>query len=293
MAKGVLHILNGDSAFALFQQANIPGEVMIWRELLSEGPVNEDISKDSFWEKRQEYVESNFQGNSYKTYVMAEMEKLQHLNYFSEIVLWFEYDLFCHINFMACLQLIDHDRVSLICEGYDPIEKRLKGLGEISPRMFLHRYNNRRMLLPSERNHLTSVWKAYSGSDLEKLERLVYPRAPFLYLHEVLMAHLKRFPTKNGLNLIERKFLEFLQRDKFSRRKIVGRMLKWQKWYGFGDLQYFNILDSLSLFVDEKNDILEVNELGEEVLQGNTIHKQPEEYIGGVWRPDYFRTLFN
>ena len=38
----ILHILNGDSTRYGFEQTGIEGDIMVWREVLSEGPVEEN-----------------------------------------------------------------------------------------------------------------------------------------------------------------------------------------------------------------------------------------------------------
>lgn len=39
---GKLHILNGDATAEIFKQTAIDGDILVWREILGEGPVSED-----------------------------------------------------------------------------------------------------------------------------------------------------------------------------------------------------------------------------------------------------------
>ena len=294
MAKRILHILNGDSTFINFQQSGIEGDVAIWREIMAEGPVQYDIELDNsdFWERREEYIQRNYSDEkNYSDLVLKEFQKIERARDYDEVVLWFEYDLFCHINFIACLQLFEHKRVSLICEGYDS-NNVLRGLGEIPHNLYLDRFENRQELAPDEIKYLDEVWFAYSNSDSTFIESFLNPHPSFPYLHEVLLAHLKRLPNKNGINKLEAQLLRVIDHKSLSPIQVVRNMLLWQKWYGFGDSQYFRILDSLSILVDNSDDTMSLSAFGKSVLLGDEIFKQPEESIGGVWRQDYFQELF-
>ena len=44
----ILHILNGDATANSFAGTGLDGEIMIWREVLSEGPLEENIASGSF-----------------------------------------------------------------------------------------------------------------------------------------------------------------------------------------------------------------------------------------------------
>jgi hypothetical protein len=49
--KEILHILNGDATLSSFEQTGLDGDIMVWREVLSEGPVEENIASGTFWKK--------------------------------------------------------------------------------------------------------------------------------------------------------------------------------------------------------------------------------------------------
>ena len=91
----ILHILNGDATLQAFEQTGLEGDTMIWREVLSEGPLEESISSGSFWKIRSEWICETFKetpGN-YQEKVIDQLDKLS--EHYDEINLWFEFDLHC------------------------------------------------------------------------------------------------------------------------------------------------------------------------------------------------------
>ena len=56
----ILHILNGDSTAQSFEDTGLEGDILVWREVLSEGPLEENITSGSFWRNRQEWIEEGF-----------------------------------------------------------------------------------------------------------------------------------------------------------------------------------------------------------------------------------------
>jgi len=47
--NNIIHVLNGDSTVQILAKSGIQGDVIVWRELLCEGPVNFTVGSDEFW----------------------------------------------------------------------------------------------------------------------------------------------------------------------------------------------------------------------------------------------------
>ena len=58
--SSILHILNGDSTAYSFKDTGLDGDILVWREVLSQGPLQEDISSAAFWEARSAMDMQNF-----------------------------------------------------------------------------------------------------------------------------------------------------------------------------------------------------------------------------------------
>lgn len=255
-----IHILNGDSTLQIFKQTNIEGETLIWREVLSEGPVNIDFNSDSFWREREAYMTHKFsiEKEAYATEVRKPFEEFNNqLNGFDEVVLWFEYDLFCQINMMTLIHWLGKERapgqtISLVCAGKMDDSGKLYGLGELSPIQLEALYAKKLKLNTREFEFATDVYAAYCSPEVDELFTFtIMPSDEFWYISDALKAHFKRFPyTTDGLTEIEQKILE-LASETDNQRELVGKLLRWQTYYGFGDLQYFDILNSLEVLFND------------------------------------------
>lgn len=279
-----LHILNGDATVPEFQKSGISGEIVVWREVLCEGPVAGPIRGDQFWINRAAYIEQTLGGEHYDEKMISELDKIRDLSTYNEVVLWFEYDLFCQVNLLACLNFIEHEHISLVCLG-DELDGQLRGLGEIGARHFITLFENRTLLSKNDLAYAKTAWQAYTHDTPEKLLALASSDT-FIHLNPAIKAHLTRLPGKNGLNQVEEKMLSLIKEGINDDRKLVGTMLRDQGYFGLGDLQYFQYLEQLSPLLKEEK--LELNKLGSKILDGIDIFPQPNQYIGGVFRPSYF-----
>ena len=50
-----LHIINGDSTLPILEKSGINGDVVVWRELLCEGPLHKEVGNDDFRINRYAY----------------------------------------------------------------------------------------------------------------------------------------------------------------------------------------------------------------------------------------------
>ncbi|WP_208506173.1 DUF1835 domain-containing protein [Roseivirga sp. E12] len=256
----MLHILNGDSTLHQFKNSGIEGNTYVWRDVLSEGPVNAEFGSDSFWTERDRFMSTQYQlknGQYLKGVVSSFKAMEESLSDLDEIVLWFEYDLFCQINMVALIHWLHGKNlnctVSLVCPGKIDESDRLFGLGEIAADQYPQLFDTRLKLGSREFEFCSDVYEAYCSSDpTEMYNYVLMSLSEFQYLPDALDAHFKRFPNKeSGLTEIEQKMISLIQEGENDSRKLVGKMLRWQRYHGFGDLQYFNILDGLkSLFKD-------------------------------------------
>ena len=100
-----LHITNGDCTTQLLHNIKIEGDIVTWREMLCEGKTTSDVGSESFWKSRFDFFSKNY--NITKKHfidnTLKEFRNLCQHKSQQEIVLWFEYDLFCQVNFMGLL----------------------------------------------------------------------------------------------------------------------------------------------------------------------------------------------
>ncbi|OEK06311.1 hypothetical protein [Roseivirga misakiensis] len=250
-----LHILNGDSTLNIFKDSGIEGDTFVWKEVLSNGPVDSDFNSEKFWVQRDAFMSNEFDISTgmYDKEVRRPFENLtESLNQYTEITLWFEYDLFCQINMIALIHWLGktsfQGTASLVCVGDIDDSGKLYALGEISPETYKTVFENRLKLGSREFDYATDVYEVYTSDSPDDLYNyILMPFGEFPYLPNALESHFRRFPSlQTGLTEIEEQFIIFIQAGESDKMKLIGKMLRWQTHQGFGDLQYINILNRMA-----------------------------------------------
>jgi len=272
-----LHILNGDSTLPILEKSGIKGDVVVWRELLCEGPLHKEVGSDDFWINRYAYFQDEIGVSRIEYYdkTIKEIVKLEDVSGYNEVVLWFEFDLFCQVNLLAlCSYLLDNyvkkTNYYLICTGKVEGEKRLQSLSDFSPSDFKTLFENKITLSKASLEFAKESWNIYVENDSNKLKRFDFNQnSKFQYLQLAMNQHFNRLPTENGLNQIENKIIEIINSNLFSENEIVRKLLIWQQnetVYGFGDLQYFQYLKKLNTYFSIKDSLYYLNEVGKTVV---------------------------
>lgn len=275
MEKQPLHITNGDSLTHLLNELKIEGEKLTWQEMLCEGPTIQMVYSKDFISLRQTFFDTFYDVDLDIEQINFELNKLNSVDDYSEIVLWFEYDLFCHINVVAVISLIQQKKIDLplylVCSGRIEGSKNLKGLAELSSKELLEHYKNKVLLNKDDISTATTVWGIYCGIDHNLLKPYIVKPTSFKYLSNCLKAHLERFPElQDGLNILERNILKIIEKHQItSKNHLLGYALNYQGFYGYGDLQLTRIIDNLSLFYTISEDRLTLNRKGHEALLGH------------------------
>lgn len=268
--------------------------------MLCEGKTTPDIGSENFWKIRYEFLNKFYKitKRSFVDRTLKEYRSLCNHKSEDEIILWFEYDLFCQINMIAVLSWLKKHRkgvqVSLVTSGLQEGGDRYLGLSELTKEQLLNLYETRLELSQDDIEHADYVWQLYCSSNPLQLENVVQQpnTTQFEYLPLALEAHIKRFPTvRNGLNELENRFLRIAADQKpASKNALVGSMLKDQGVYGFGDLQFFKMAKDLKPLFHTFNPV-RLSRLGKEVLKGETsfypIIKDQEMYLGGTLKYDF------
>lgn len=300
MAHSLLHITNGDSTTQRLQQLNIEGDIITWREMLCEGKTSVDVGSEAFWKTRFDFFKTTYNVTKKKfiDYTVKEYRNLCNQKQQDEIVLWFEYDLFCQINMLAVISWLKRYRknhkISLVTSGVIDTTEKLVGLNELSNEQLIEHYNNKIELTVDDIEYADYIWQLYCSDSPLPLENAhkFNPKSPFVYLEEAIKSHLLRFPSiENGLNQLENNILKTADEHSFkNENELVGHLLADQGNYGFGDLQYFNKLENLKkLFTSF--DPVKLSKTGKKVLQNQTNYyakiRSDFSYLGGAKKYSY------
>jgi len=291
--KSLLHITNGDSFTSRLQSLQFNGDVITWREMLCEGKTLSTVGSESFWKTRFEFLNKNYKVSKswFIEKTLKEYRSLCNHKQQDQIVLWFEYDLFCQINMLAVLSWLKqhrrHAEISLVCSGKVEGSNKLYGLNELNDKKLLELYDNRKVLSQDDIEYADYIWQLYCSDNPMRLENQIANNDfQFEYLSDALKTHLKRYPTiKNGLNDLENHILELAKNEKpESKKELMGSLLTNQGFYGFGDTQYERMISSLKpLF--SSFDPVKLTKKGLNVLKQESNYyselRDNQMYLGG------------
>jgi hypothetical protein len=245
----VYHILNGDSLAYSFPDAKIEGELIVFREALIDGDLSGNDFPD-FWQTRANYINVTYE--EYYSKTVKEFEKIIHAGENAEFNLWFEYDLFCQVNMWFVISIIYdlpiNKKVFAVYTTY--LEKTDKhfwnGFGPAKTNELISCFNKRILLNDVDLQFGRDLWKAYKNTELDKLNQLSKNQSTaFPYIHEVIQAHIDRFP-KDGEKGRPEKVLEDITKNISTEFNIVFKEF-WDREsiYGFGDIQLKSLYDKV------------------------------------------------
>jgi hypothetical protein len=292
-----VHVLNGDATLTLFRQSEVPGEVVVCREMMCEGKVKYTADFAEFFESRAKHLEFQYgiDKQTYFTNVVQELEKLDFSGSSAEeIVLWFEYDLFCQVNMLFILHYISSriptiPPISIVDLPHHPPPEDL-------PKLFEQRVR----LEPDDLVWAADVWDAWCLPTPQVLETISKLSAGNLRsLPAAIGAHLKRFPDVNtGLSAIENYFLLRLVLGSYRWYDLY--MIFWNELeiYGFSNFQLDILVNRMvrAGVIEEHDQMLKITSLGKEILEEEENYLDyaslEHRWLGGVkladttWRWD-------
>ena len=239
----IYHVLPGDAQVEDFRKTGISGELIVFREALVTGPIDA-VDVNEFWEARAHFILGEYGEDEieYQEKVADEILRISDIESDDELNLWFEFELFCSVNFWYCLaELKDSGaavyRVAPINLEPDDV---WKGFGGHDADDLAAAFESRTEMSQDDLDRGTELWSAYRRRDGSILRKLGdYRSASMPFLKEVAEAaseidtrplQIVREIRSEGFATLDEVFPEF--------RKRAGV-------YGFGDLQVEHLLDSI------------------------------------------------
>lgn len=260
-----------------------------------EGPVSAFADGDAFRALRSQFISGAYgqQPGQYETTFLSEFHKLNRVAEYEEVVLWFEFDLFCQANYLFLLNWFSRHapdtRLSLVSPGSHPEVDPFYGMGQLSPEQLAALYPNRIALGQNELWYGSDVWDAYARSNrppTDFINAMERPKVGFDHLEGALNAHYRRFPGKDdGLNAIERYIVKSLDAAPGDPRSLFGGFCRELPEYGLGDLQFFaEIKGLMPHWVVKEADQFVLTEQGVALARGRRNRLEvafPEKWLGG------------
>lgn len=202
----MLHVTNGDCAVAVLAKV-VQGELLPWRDVLHEGPVQSGLSLEDLSRERVAFIAGA--GWAPLAEVRRSFEErdaaFRRAGEHDEIVLWFEHDLYDQLQLIQVLDglaSLRGPRISLVCEA--------EYLGPMRPERAAELFELRSPVVRRHFVEAQQAWAAFRSSDPMAID----PGRPqaLRFLGAALRRHLEEFPwTSDGRSRTQRQIVEGTQ----------------------------------------------------------------------------------
>ena len=251
----MLHIVNGDSVEDKLRQGAVQGEILVWREIYSEGPAFPEPAAPASRSVRADVLEKTLgiQGAEYIRSCERQEQQLNRFRDYDEIVLWFEYDLFDQtilwfLLHWFSLHSLGGTRLHVLSIDSFPGIEPFRGLGQLTAEQLAALAGTWQPVSQAALETGRACWEAYTSSDPRAMVQLLQKDLSALpFARGALRFHLSRFPSmRDGLGIVERTAIELVHQgaprlsDLF--RLAGGRLF----WFGMGDIQFWAVLNRLA-----------------------------------------------
>ncbi|HYE94530.1 MAG TPA: DUF1835 domain-containing protein, partial [Terriglobales bacterium] len=196
----MLHVVNGHETAARLAPVALAGELLVWRDILVEGPVAADRDVDALSAERAPWLAARFgiPADEYRAAARAEADGLAQVVAHDEVVLWFEQDLFCLANLAYLAAWIERTRPAARITLVFPEEP----LGGAAPATLRALFEARARFDDRAISAAAAWWRGFCAPD---------PRAfaapddgALAFLAAARLLHLARFPSvTTGLGAVE------------------------------------------------------------------------------------------
>jgi hypothetical protein len=293
-----LHISIGDSLSKNISDLKLEGEMVVWREMLCEGPTTFQLGTQEFIALRTQFFTENYQisPRDYQEQFLSELEKLNDLHTYQEVILWFEFDLFSHINMLAAISHLMENKIDipiyLVCSKKVEGEKEFIPLSQLPLKILQKHYDQKILLNQDDLEMANLMWQLYNGQNPQKLKNLIKIETNFEYLSSSIRAHIERFPNAvTGINTLEKNILKLINTHNInSLNQLLGYSLEYQGYYGYIDIQIHRVINKLQVFYEVKEQKIELTPEGNEALNATRNFYRllkNDEFLGGVKMYDY------
>jgi hypothetical protein len=213
---GTLHVTNGDSTADSLLRTTLVERIVVWRDVLHEGPVPE-VADAQLRDVRLRFLTGADReaGMDPERRDFEKRDAALAAGRDGEYVLWFEADLYDQLQIAQILARLAElrvpaERITLICIGEYLGIAHFGGLGELRPDQLEGLHEVAAVTLSEDALALASrAWAALRAPDPRGLAAIVAARSPELrFMPEAFDRLGREYPwTRDGLSLTERRLL--------------------------------------------------------------------------------------
>lgn len=288
----MLHVVNGDTTAAALREAGVVGDIVVYADVLHEGPVPPDDDLEWWLSIRAHYLASNGWGEEAK--IAAELKERRHrlelFRDYDDVVLWYEHDLFDQLLLICLLtwwwRRAPMDPPSLV----SPADY----LGPMASAQLRDQLAKRERVTEAQLVLAADAWRAFTADDPRELVRIVQHEntVALPHLQGALRRLLEEYPsTRNGLGRTEQQILEIIAQSPLTPFDLFGANAKREERVFMGDAVFFLRLERLLhgphplLERPLEDGALQLTYRGKRVLSGaadDVELNDVDRWIGGV-----------
>jgi hypothetical protein len=241
-----LNITNGDSAVQVMKAAQIPGDILPWRDVLHDGPVPAGLSLHELSQIRAQFIIDQGWGDpeSIRKDFTERDNHLESCGAYEKVTLWFEHDLYDQLQILQILDwFADHrptkTKLSIICtEQY---------LGPSSPEQLKELVKFEQNITDRHLATAKSAWEAFRAPTPEQLLQLLHDDLSILpFLEGAIIRLLEEYPNcENGLTRTAQKALELISNGQKRPGRLFGAYQETEERRFMGDSSFWDILHEL------------------------------------------------
>jgi hypothetical protein len=208
-----LHITSGDIAGEVLAGSGLDGDILVWHDLLYEGPRSPGWPDDRILERRSRFIEQMSGGGLRAGEVLATFKeqygRIADLSEDVQVVLWFDACLFDQSMLVHILNCLDMKKIragaELLCidrfEGVEPFI----GLGQLSPLQLASVWPDRRPLTGEQFSYAARIDHIFAENDFHRAEQISKQHgAPLPWVSAALKRWLEERPDPaTGLGRLE------------------------------------------------------------------------------------------
>jgi hypothetical protein len=249
--SAVLHVTNGDSAATGLRQGGVEGEVLAWRDVLHEGPV-QALPPAALARARGRFLADIVRSRASEVERdLRARDRVLARGAEDEVVLWFEADLYDQLQLIQVLDRLVGARVpllTLVSVGEYPGRAHFGGLGELPVKQLVALRDSAAVDVdPGAFDLAHRSWRAFTAPDPNGLPALSREHSPVLrHLGEALERLLQEYPwTGDGLSLTERRVLRAVEEGAATKREVFEHVWRAERRPFLGDAWCDRVTDRL------------------------------------------------
>ncbi len=245
-----LIITNGDAAAELLTAAGLAGRMVVWRDVLHEGPLVPTEGHEALSDIRASYLSERF-GLPYadvRTDFVARDAVLRAHPLFDRVFIWVEHDLYDQLQLLQILAFFSAEART---EGIVLVQAD-DFLGNQKPETILRFADRAVPVTPALLQAGAEAWKALLEPTPRGAERIAAAPARGLpFLRPALNRFLQELPAAGtGLSRTEHAALTALATRSLTPQALFGAVIEGEEAAFMGDWSLYRTLDDLAFAAD-------------------------------------------